>query len=59
MVHPPTFTDVFPSSSEALLPPPCLLVILMRLELRGARRTALMGRGGTLGGEAGGELAMA
>lgn len=32
--HSPTFTAVLPSSSDALLPSPCLLPKLMRLELR-------------------------
>lgn len=39
----PTLTDVLPSSSEALLPPG-LLLMLMRLELRAGRRMALIGR---------------
>jgi hypothetical protein len=54
----PTLTDVFPSSSEARLPPPTLLVILIRLVVRGGRIIALMGREPTPG-EPGGELAMA
>jgi len=46
-----------PSSSDALDPPPVLLPTLMRLLLRGAGRTmALMGRWGSVPGEAGGEL---
>lgn len=53
-VHIPTLTAVFASSSEALLPP-CLLLILMRLLLRGVRMTALMGRGAGPVGDAGGE----
>lgn len=53
----PTLTAVFPSSSDARLPP-CLLLMLMRLLLRGVRITALMGRGGTPVGEAGGETVM-
>lgn len=39
----PTLTDVLASSSEALLPPG-LLLMLMRLELRAGRRMALIGR---------------
>lgn len=39
----PTLTDVLASSSEALLPPG-LLLMLMRLELRAGRKTALIGR---------------
>lgn len=55
----PTLTAVFVSSSDALLPPPVLLCMLMRLLLLGAGRTmALNGRGGNVPGEAGGELAM-
>ncbi len=54
----PTLTAVFVSSSEALLPP-ALLCMLMRLVLLGAGRTmALSGRAGSVAGEAGGELAM-
>lgn len=46
------------SSSEARLPPPCLLLMLRRLELRFGRIMALMGRGtAMLGGDAGGEIA--
>jgi len=56
----PTLTDVFPSSSEARLPPATLLVVLMRLLLLGAGRIkALMGLGGGWDGDPGGELAMA
>lgn len=48
------------SSSEALLPPPCLLLALMRLELRFDRIMALMGRWCTPpAGDAGGEVAIA
>lgn len=56
----PTLTAVRPSSSEALLPPPCLLVMLKRLLLLGEGRTmALIGLWGMwFPGEAGGELAM-
>jgi len=55
-MHLPTLTDVLPSSSEALLPPPALLCTLMRLLLLGAGRTmALSGRCGSVPGEAGGE----
>lgn len=55
----PTRTDVFPSSSDALLPPPALLVVLSRLLLRGAGRTiALMGRCGSVPGDDGGEPAI-
>lgn len=55
----PTLTETagFPSSSEALLPPPNLLLTLNRLWLRPAWSMALMGRAG--GGDAGGELAIA
>jgi hypothetical protein len=52
-------TEVFPSSSEALLPPPVLLVILMRLFVLGGRIIALTGRGGAPEGDSGGELAIA
>lgn len=52
--HVPTLTAVLPSSSEARLPP-CLLLILNRLLLRGVRITALMGRGAGPVGDAGGE----
>lgn len=55
-LHVPTLTDVLPSSSEALLPPPGLLPMLIRLELLPAWKTPLMGRIG--GGEADGELAI-
>jgi hypothetical protein len=52
----PTLTEVFESSSDARLPPPCLLLMLMRLELRlDGPIIALMGRGmpaGDPGGEA-------
>jgi hypothetical protein len=58
-LYEPTFTDVFPSSSDALLPPPILLLMLIRLELLGGRNIALIGRCGPPGGEPGGELAMA
>jgi hypothetical protein len=54
MSHIPTLTAVLPSSSDARLPP-CLLLILKRLALRGVRITALMGRGGAPVGDAGGE----
>ena len=54
----PTLTDVLPSSSDARLPPPALLVMLMRLFARGGRIIPLMGREPTPG-EPGGELAMA
>lgn len=51
----PTRTDVRPSSSEALLPPPALLVILNRELLLGAGLTiALSGRGGRFPGDVGG-----
>lgn len=53
----PTLTAVLLSSSEALLPPG-LLLMLMRLELRFGRIIALMGRGTPLAGEPGGEVAM-
>lgn len=53
----PTLTEVLPSSSEALLPPPTLLETLMRLLLRGAGRTmALTGRWGMFPGDCGGEV---
>lgn len=56
----PTLTAVRPSSSDALLPPPALLFVLMRLLLLGEGLTmALMGRGGIMPGDVGGELAMA
>lgn len=54
----PTLTAVLPSSSEARLPP-CRLLMLMRLLLRGVRITALMGRGAVPVGEAGGETVIA
>lgn len=53
-IHIPTLTAVLPSSSDARLPP-CLLLILKRLVLRGVRMTALMGRGGAPVGDPGGE----
>lgn len=62
LLHVPTLTEVFPSSSEARLPPPALLALLIRLFVRGGRIIALMGRGGgdmPVGGDPGGELAMA
>lgn len=52
--HVPTLTAVLPSSSDARLPPG-LLLILMRLLLRGVRITALIGRGAGPVGDAGGE----
>ena len=55
----PTLTEVLPSSSEALLPPPALLVMLMRLFVRGGRIIALTGRDGMPDGDPGGELAIA
>jgi hypothetical protein len=59
LLYSPTLTAVFVSSSDALLPPPVLLWVLMRLLLLGAGRTmALMGRAGSVPGDAGGELAM-
>jgi len=58
IVHSPTFTEVLPSSSEALLPPPCLLLMLIRLVLLGALIIALTGRCERPDGEAGGELAI-
>lgn len=42
----PTLTEVFPSSSDARLPPPALLEVLIRLFVRGGRIMALIGRGG-------------
>ena len=57
-MHSPTLTAVLPSSSEALLPPPCLLPMLMRLELRCICRVALDDLCNAPGGEAGGELAI-
>ena len=51
----PTLTEVRASSSEALLPP-TLLEVLIRLLLLGAGRTmALMGRWGRVPGDVGGE----
>lgn len=50
----PTLTAVLPSSSDARLPP-CRLLILRRLLLRGVRISALMGRGAGPVGDAGGE----
>ena len=50
----PTFTAVFPSSSDARLPP-FRLLMLKRLLLRGVRIIALMGRGAAPAGDAGGE----
>ena len=52
-------TEVLPSSSEALLPPPALLVMLMRLCVLGGRIIALTGRDGLPEGDPGGELAIA
>lgn len=49
----PTLTAVFPSSSEARLPPPCLLLILKRLVLRGVRMMPLKGRWGASAGDSG------
>lgn len=57
-MHLPTLTAVRPSSSDALLPPPALLLVLNRLLLLGAGLTiALSGRGGRFAGDVGG-LAM-
>jgi hypothetical protein len=56
-MHLPTLTAVLLSSSEALLPP-CLLLMLMRLELRFERIIALIGRGTPFAGEPGGEVAI-
>jgi hypothetical protein len=58
-VNIPTFTEVLPSSSEALLPPPALLVMLMRLFVLGGLIIALTGLGGLPEGDPGGELAIA
>ena len=55
MVNPPTLTDVLVSSSETLLVPPCLLLILIRLELLCMPFIPLKGRCGWFGGETGGE----
>lgn len=55
----PTLTDVLPSSSDALLPPPTLLATLIRLLLLGGLIIALSGRCGKADGDPGGELAMA
>lgn len=55
----PTFTDVLLSSSDARLPPPSLLPTLIRLGLLAAFTVALNDRCNVLGGEAGGELAIA
>lgn len=53
----PTLTDVRPSSSEALLPPPALLDVLIRLLLLWVGRImALWGRWGGFPGEFGGEV---
>lgn len=57
LLNSPTLTEVFVSSSEALLPP-TLLTMLIRLAVRGCR-IALDGRGGMPEGDVGGELAMA
>lgn len=55
--HSPTLTDVRPSSSEALLPPPALLDVLIRLLLLWVGRImALCGRWGGFPGEFGGEV---
>jgi hypothetical protein len=56
-MHLPTLTAVLLSSSEARLPP-CLLLMLMRLELRFERIIALIGRGTPFAGDPGGEAAM-
>ena len=48
----PTLTDVLPSSSEALLPAPGLLLTLNRLEGLLGWKMPLIGRAG--GGDAGG-----
>lgn len=55
--HLPTLTAVLLSSSDALLSPG-LLLILIRLELRLERNMALMGRVTPLAGEPGGEVAI-
>lgn len=54
----PTLTEVLPSSSEARLPPPALLVMLIRLFVLGGRIIALIGLE-AVPGDPGGELAMA
>jgi hypothetical protein len=48
-----------PSSSDARLPPPTLLVMLIRLLLLGGFIIALIGRCSKPEGDSGGELAMA
>lgn len=48
----PTLTDVLPSSSDALLPAPGLLLTLIRLDGRLGWKMPLIGRAG--GGDAGG-----
>ena len=53
----PTLTEVLESSSDARLSP-CLLLMLIRLLLRGGRIIALKGRGLSTGGEVGGEVAI-
>jgi hypothetical protein len=57
-VNIPTLTEVLPSSSDALLPPPALLVMLMRLFVLGGLIIALTGLGGLPEGDPGGELAI-
>lgn len=53
----PTLTEVRPSSSEALLPPPALLDVLIRLLLLWVGLImALCGRWGGFPGEFGGEV---
>lgn len=54
----PTRTEVLISSSDARLPPPRLLVMLVRLSLRPGRITALRGLGGPCEGECGGVTAI-
>lgn len=54
----PTLTAVLLSSSDALLPPPCLLFVLNRLLLLGVRMMALIGRCDAPVGDAGGETVM-
>lgn len=56
--HIPTLTAVLESSSLALLPPPSLLLMLRRLELRLGLIMALMGRGTPFAGDVGGEAAI-